>query len=104
MTKNIILTTWVFFILVNLQGQNVISLSVFDAMTKEPMPFVNIGIKNKNSGTISNSSGITVVITFKVANNSKEYSLELYNDHCVFKELKYSVFITMSLKTLLVTY
>lgn len=56
MTKNIILTTWLLFFLLNLHGQNIIS-RVFDATTKEPMPFVNIGIKNKNTGTISNSTG-----------------------------------------------
>jgi hypothetical protein len=57
MTKNIILTTWLLFFLLNVQGQNIISSCVYDGATKEPMPFVNIGIKNKNIGTISNSKG-----------------------------------------------
>lgn len=57
MTKNIILTTWLLFFLLNVQGQNIISSCVYDAAAKESMPFVNIGIKNKNTGTISNSAG-----------------------------------------------
>jgi len=91
MTKNIILTTWVFFILVNLQGQNVISLSIFDAMTKEPMPFVNIGIKNKNSGTISNSSGrFSINISSDKINDSLTFSFVGYNSLTI--PVKYLLF------------
>jgi hypothetical protein len=40
-----------------ISGQNVISSSVYNSLTMEPIPYVNIGIKNKKTGTISYSNG-----------------------------------------------
>jgi len=92
MIKNIILTTWLLFVLLNLHGQNITSSHVFDASTKEPMPFVNIGIKNKNTGTISNSTGgFSINISDDKINDSLTFSFVGYNS------------LTISIKNLLST-
>ena len=47
-----------FFLLLayNLQAQ-LITAKVLDAETRQPLPFVNIGILNKNLGTVSDEHG-----------------------------------------------
>src|SRR6218665_2915472 len=41
----------------SLPAQNLISGMVLDALNGEPLPFVNIGIKRKNTGTVSSPAG-----------------------------------------------
>lgn len=59
MQRNVILTLWVFFIMipVELSAQQEISGFVFDASNLEPLHFANIGIVGKNRGTTSAVNG-----------------------------------------------
>lgn len=86
MRKNIILTTLLLLILLNVQGQKIISSSVFDAITKESMAYVNIGIKNKNKGTISNSRG-----NFRINISEDEIGDSLTFSFVGFHSLKFSI-------------
>lgn len=58
------------FTFLGTQAQNKITGSVSDAATKEALPFVNVSIKGKNQGTVSNEEG-----KFAIMVNSKSDSL-----------------------------
>lgn len=63
------------------QAQAVLSGKVIDPMERSPLPFVNIGIKNKNLGTISGPDGsfsVTIPATFN--NDSLTFSLVGYSE------------------------
>ena len=53
----IILTIGLLCLINLVEGQISISSKIYDATTKESIPFVNIGIKNKKTGTVSRSNG-----------------------------------------------
>lgn len=56
-------------------GQTTLSSSVYDVETKKPLPFVNIGIVNKNIGTISKLDGsFSITISPNNYNDSLRFS------------------------------
>ncbi|WP_136468961.1 carboxypeptidase-like regulatory domain-containing protein [Flagellimonas onchidii] len=73
--------------------------TIADAETKEPIEFVNIGILNKNKGTISNSNGkfkLEIPIEHSkdsltishVSYRSIKVAIENFNDRTIFLELR----------------
>lgn len=50
-------------------GQSTLTSSVYDIETKEPLSFVNVGIVNKNIGTVSKLDG-----SFSITINPKNYN------------------------------
>lgn len=55
--KNIITILIVLLSINTIIAQHTITSQILDAKTKEPLSFVNIGIENSNSGTVSNDEG-----------------------------------------------
>ncbi|MFN3917589.1 MAG: carboxypeptidase-like regulatory domain-containing protein [Flavobacteriales bacterium] len=83
-TKKITPTICLLLIFLNVKGQNIISSRVFDAATKEPMPFVNIGIKKKNIGTVSNETGaFKILIPKDKTNDSLTFSFVGYHSFTI---------------------
>lgn len=73
----------VFFILnfiLSARAQLILSGKVIDPVSRETLPYVNIGIKNKNIGTISQSDGsFSLTIPANYQNDSLTFSLVGYS-------------------------
>ena len=72
---------------------------IIDSKTKIPVPFVNIGILNKNKGTISNLNGEFILnVSEKFLNDSltishvnyypNKFPIDNFNDRTIFLEPK----------------
>lgn len=59
------------FLSLTIGAQTIVIGQVIDAATKEPLPYVNIGLLNKNIGTVSDETGY-----FELEVNTKQNSLD----------------------------
>ena len=57
MIKRTLLITLLVFVTINIQAQDFVKGTVFDAISKQPIPYVNIGILENANGTVSEEDG-----------------------------------------------
>ncbi len=88
------LIIWFFFLSITASyGQSTISGKVYDSETKKHLSYVNIGIKSKNKGTVTNDKGL---YSFKVSNNNLNDSLSF--SYVGYFEKTYSISNLLSAK------
>jgi hypothetical protein len=56
--KKLFFLIFLISLIANTQAQTLVKGKVVDQQTKEPLPFVNVGVLNKNIGTVSDENGL----------------------------------------------
>lgn len=78
------------FLIVNLHSQSVFSGRVVDAVNQDPIPFVNIGIKDASTGTVSDLDGNfslktsdenTVIVISAIGYETKEITTKILSQN-----------------------